>query len=143
MGGSVHGGGRGHFGPAAIYCITTWCFGLKGLRTTRTKRHWQDKGPKSMSCPGQNENLFNGRAPCGTRIQLCKTENVRMSSFQFRGSTGRSGPLDHPLLCSESFRSKTWHCLFMTHYLSDRQAKEADTFTIRGSLHHLKVLGEL
>ncbi len=29
------GGGRGHFGPAAIYCTTTWCFALKGLRTTR------------------------------------------------------------------------------------------------------------
>ncbi len=26
-------GDRGHFGPAAIYCITTWCFALKGLRT--------------------------------------------------------------------------------------------------------------
>ncbi len=33
-GGSGQGGGRGHFGPAAIYCITTWCFALKGLRTT-------------------------------------------------------------------------------------------------------------
>ncbi len=31
QGGSSHGG---HFGPAAIYCITTWCFALKGLRTT-------------------------------------------------------------------------------------------------------------
>ncbi len=27
------GGGRGHFGLVAIYCITTWCFALKGLRT--------------------------------------------------------------------------------------------------------------
>ncbi len=29
----VGGGGRGHFSPAAIYCITTWCFAQKGLRT--------------------------------------------------------------------------------------------------------------
>ncbi len=27
-------GGWGHFSPAAIYCTTTWCFALKGLRTT-------------------------------------------------------------------------------------------------------------
>ncbi len=27
------GGGRGHFIHLAIYCITTWCFALKGLRT--------------------------------------------------------------------------------------------------------------
>ncbi len=27
------GGGRGHFSPADIYCTTTWCFALKGLRT--------------------------------------------------------------------------------------------------------------
>ncbi len=38
---AVHGrgglarGGRGHFSPAAMYCITTWCFALKGLRTMR------------------------------------------------------------------------------------------------------------
>ncbi len=32
--GGFHGGrGRGHFGPTAIYCITTWCFALKRLRT--------------------------------------------------------------------------------------------------------------
>ncbi len=41
MGGSTGGGGfhrgegtRGYFSPAAIYCTTTWCFALKGLRTT-------------------------------------------------------------------------------------------------------------
>ena len=35
-GGSHRGeGGRGHFGPAAIYCTTTWCFALKGLRTIK------------------------------------------------------------------------------------------------------------
>ncbi len=28
------GGGRGHFSPAAMYYIATWCFALKGLRTT-------------------------------------------------------------------------------------------------------------
>ncbi len=27
------GGGRGNFIHPAIYCTTTWCFGLKGLRT--------------------------------------------------------------------------------------------------------------
>ncbi len=27
------GGGRGHFHPPAIYCTTTWCFALNGLRT--------------------------------------------------------------------------------------------------------------
>ena len=26
-------GARGHFHPPAIYCTTTWCFALKGLRT--------------------------------------------------------------------------------------------------------------
>ncbi len=26
------GGGSGHFSPAAMYCTTTWCFALKGLR---------------------------------------------------------------------------------------------------------------
>ena len=35
-GGSGRGeGGRGHFIQPAIYCTTTWCFALKGLRTTR------------------------------------------------------------------------------------------------------------
>ena len=29
------GRGRGHFHPPAIYCTTTWCFALKGLRTKR------------------------------------------------------------------------------------------------------------
>ncbi len=38
-GGSGAGGGRGHFGPAAIYCITTWCFALKGLRTTTSQKN--------------------------------------------------------------------------------------------------------
>ncbi len=33
LGGGGFHGGRGHFGPAAIYCTTTWCFALKGLRT--------------------------------------------------------------------------------------------------------------
>ena len=33
-GGLAMGGGRGHFSPAAIYCTATWCFALKGLRTT-------------------------------------------------------------------------------------------------------------
>ncbi len=28
------GGGRGYFIHPAIYCTTTWCFALKGLRTT-------------------------------------------------------------------------------------------------------------
>ncbi len=27
--------GRGHFHPPAINCTATWCFALKGLRTTR------------------------------------------------------------------------------------------------------------
>ncbi len=27
-------GGRGHFHLAALYCTITWCFALKGLRTT-------------------------------------------------------------------------------------------------------------
>ncbi len=27
------GGGRGYFIHLAIYCTTTWCFALKGLRT--------------------------------------------------------------------------------------------------------------
>ncbi len=27
------GGGRGHFIHLAMYCTTTWCFALKGLRT--------------------------------------------------------------------------------------------------------------
>ncbi len=26
-------GGRGYVHPAAMYCTTTWCFALKGLRT--------------------------------------------------------------------------------------------------------------
>ncbi len=30
----VGGGGREHFIHLAIYCTTTWCFALKGLRTT-------------------------------------------------------------------------------------------------------------
>ncbi len=35
-GGSGRGeGGRGHSSLAAIYCTTTWCFALKGLRTMR------------------------------------------------------------------------------------------------------------
>ncbi len=45
-GGSGHGrgglsvaGGRGHFGPAAIYCTTTWCFAQKGLRTNTRSRN--------------------------------------------------------------------------------------------------------
>ncbi len=33
-GGGLGGGGRGHFHTPAIYCTTTWCFALKGLRTT-------------------------------------------------------------------------------------------------------------
>ncbi len=37
-GGSM-GGGRGHFGPAAMYCTTTWCFALKGLRTINVRPH--------------------------------------------------------------------------------------------------------
>ncbi len=36
-GGGVGGGGRGHFIHPAIYWTTTWCFALKGLRTTRRK----------------------------------------------------------------------------------------------------------
>ncbi len=32
--GGEGGGGRGHFIHLAIYCTTTWCFALKGLRTT-------------------------------------------------------------------------------------------------------------
>ncbi len=31
------GGGRGHFIHLATYCTTTWCFALKGLRTTRDR----------------------------------------------------------------------------------------------------------
>ncbi len=27
------GGGKGHFIHLAMYCTTTWCFALKGLRT--------------------------------------------------------------------------------------------------------------
>ncbi len=30
-------GGRGYFIHLAINCTTTWCFALKGLRTTRVK----------------------------------------------------------------------------------------------------------
>ncbi len=37
--GGLGGGGRGHFYPAAIYCTTTWCFALKGLRTST--RWWK------------------------------------------------------------------------------------------------------
>ncbi len=33
---ALGGGGRGHFMHPAIYCTTTWCFALNGLRTTRT-----------------------------------------------------------------------------------------------------------
>ena len=33
QGGLAGKGGRGHFSPAAIYCIATWCFIPKGLRT--------------------------------------------------------------------------------------------------------------
>ncbi len=32
-GGAKGEGGRGHFIHLAIYCTTTWCFALKGLRT--------------------------------------------------------------------------------------------------------------
>ncbi len=32
------GGGRGHSIHLAIYCTTTWCFALKGLRTTTCVR---------------------------------------------------------------------------------------------------------
>ncbi len=35
VGSRGRGGGRGHFIQPAIYCTTTWCFTLKGLRTTR------------------------------------------------------------------------------------------------------------
>ncbi len=34
-GGAQGGGGRGHFIHLAIYCTTTWCIALKGLRTIR------------------------------------------------------------------------------------------------------------
>ncbi len=34
-GGDQGGGGRGHFIHLAMYCTTTWCFALKGLRTTK------------------------------------------------------------------------------------------------------------
>ena len=33
----VGGRGRGHFIHPAIYCTSTWCFALKGLRTTICK----------------------------------------------------------------------------------------------------------
>ncbi len=33
------GGGSGYFSPAAIYCTTTWCFALKGLRTFNKPLH--------------------------------------------------------------------------------------------------------
>ncbi len=36
-------GGRGHFSPAAIYCITTWCFALKGLRTINLRKHAKEE----------------------------------------------------------------------------------------------------
>ncbi len=46
-GGGSHGGrgshrgegGRGYFSPAAIYCTTTWCLTLKGLRTIIIQSH--------------------------------------------------------------------------------------------------------
>ncbi len=41
--GLVGGGGRGHFSPAAIYCITTWCFALKGLRTMRVRHQCENR----------------------------------------------------------------------------------------------------
>ncbi len=31
-------GGRGYFIHLAIYCTTTWCFALKGLRTTNNRK---------------------------------------------------------------------------------------------------------
>ncbi len=43
-GGQGGGRGRGHFHPPAIYCTTTWCFALKGLRTTTPP-----DGPHQMS----------------------------------------------------------------------------------------------
>ncbi len=47
------GGGRGHFGPAAIYCTTTWCFTLKGLCTIRMQRLvWHQAPEIKMSLTG-------------------------------------------------------------------------------------------
>ncbi len=48
------GGGRGYFGLAAIYCITTWCFALKGLRTTRAEsvslRFYKTRVSAALDC---------------------------------------------------------------------------------------------
>ncbi len=43
--GAKGGGGRGHFIHLAIYCTTTWCFTLKGLRTTS---EWQLRQASSL-----------------------------------------------------------------------------------------------
>ncbi len=53
-GGGGWGRGRGweHFIHLAIYCTTTWCFALKGLRTTRDSSGTPDVGPLVLSFLG-------------------------------------------------------------------------------------------
>ncbi len=66
--GGVWLGGRGHFSPAAIYCITTWCFALKGLRTTTATTRQGKEAWRSM-CGEQRASQWNGQTSRGNSLQ--------------------------------------------------------------------------
>ncbi len=72
-GGSGGGRGRGYFSPAAIYCIATWCFALKGLRTTTNP-----KLQAVILCSGPQVN-----APFGVQVQFAALPRCDSTLIRF------------------------------------------------------------
>ncbi len=86
-GGELGGGGRGHFIHPAIHCTTTWCFALKGLRTT-TKHHQMQKISKIMQHSKMQE---TGRSSVQKRgvVACSKYTSLQTSVFAMQISVNR------------------------------------------------------
>ncbi len=75
----VGGGGREHFIHLAMYCTTTWCFALKGLRTTTRMGGTSGDGERRSALYEECEMQHGGQPHLSLRAGLVRGEMYQLS----------------------------------------------------------------